>query len=60
MAAGHVCFAELPEQCLFLSKCKSVPWNCSADLWLFAGMSPYDLLAREMVNELDAVVLSVE
>ncbi len=27
---------------------------------LFAGMSPYDLLARKMVTELDAVVLSVE
>lgn len=28
--------------------------------FLYAGMSPYDLLARKMVVELDAVVLSVE
>ena len=27
---------------------------------LYAGMSPYDLLARKMVTELDAVVLNVE
>lgn len=32
----------------------------SSHPWLFAGMSPYDLLARRLVNELDAVVLSVE
>lgn len=33
---------------------------CECVFSVYAGMSPYDLLARKMVTELDAVVLSVE
>lgn len=33
---------------------------CESVFSVYAGMSPYDLLARKMVTELDAVVLSVE
>lgn len=46
---------KFPGQCLFVF-IKSVPLICGS----FAGMSPYDLLARQLVNKLDAVVLSVE